>query len=80
MTIEVITACIVAYIAWQQYRIEHNKLRLAFYDRRLKVFESFHELFISILETGDVSDEAWAKYKNGCPTHKFELVNIKGLM
>ena len=63
--ITTLIAVVVVYIAWQQYKIEHDKLRLAFYDRRLKVFGGLMDLFTTILQSGEVSDEMWNKYKNG---------------
>ena len=89
MEIGVIVAAIVAYIAWQQYKIERNKLRLAFYDRRLKVFEGFMELWNAILQAGKVSTETWGKYKNSTTEASFlfgsdildfkKLVDLKAL-
>lgn len=65
MGIGIVIAGIVAYIAWQQYKIERDKLRFSFYDRRLKVFESLMDLFVAIGENGKCDDEIWRKYHTG---------------
>jgi hypothetical protein len=39
-----VIAAIVAYIAYKQYRIEHQKLKLDLYDRRLKVYSATVDL------------------------------------
>ncbi|MFC1739278.1 hypothetical protein ACFL1G_09555 [Planctomycetota bacterium] len=57
MAIGIIIAAIVAYIAWQQYKIERDKLRLAFYDRRLKIYQSLMDLFPAIARRGEVNEE-----------------------
>ncbi|MCK5062089.1 hypothetical protein KAR28_06115 [Candidatus Parcubacteria bacterium] len=36
--IEILIAIAVVYIAWQNYRIEKNKLRFDLYDKRLKIY------------------------------------------
>lgn len=65
MGIGIVIAGIVACIAWQQYKVERDKLRFSFYDRRRKVFESLMDLFVAIGENGKVNDEIWRKYHIG---------------
>lgn len=42
-------AVVAAYIAWQQHKTNKNQLRLALFDRRLKVFNSAGKLIATIL-------------------------------
>lgn len=58
-------AIITAYIAYQQYNTNRQKLKLDLYDKRFKVFLGLQSLLIHILQTADVSDEAlqlWQRY------------------
>ncbi len=53
MGIELVIAGIVAYIAWQQHKINRDKLRLELYDKRLRVFNSLMNLLGDISRDGD---------------------------
>lgn len=53
MDVQIIIAILLAYIAWQNYRINEagfyinkDKLRLDLFDRRYKIFEAFRALFL----------------------------------
>jgi hypothetical protein len=51
-------AITAAYIAYQQYRTNKQKLKLDMYEKRFKVYLGLQALLIHILENADVSDEA----------------------
>lgn len=51
-------AIIAAYIAYQQYRTNKQKLKLDMYEKRFKVFLGLQTLLVHVLENGNVSDEA----------------------
>jgi hypothetical protein len=46
-----------AYIAWQQYRLAHDRERHERYDRRLKIFSKAMEFVSDACRTGNVSTE-----------------------
>lgn len=68
MDIQVIIAILLAYIAWQNYRINEagfyinkDKLRLDLFDRRYKVFEGFRSFFTSFSLLADIKSDELAK-------------------
>ncbi len=50
-------AAVVAYIAYQQYKVNRDKLRFDLYDRRLKVFEGLMVLLSVIFRKGKCTDQ-----------------------
>jgi len=58
-----VIAAVVAYIAYQQHKTNRDKLLFTLYDKRLKVFEGFMELFLAIIQNEQVSNEVWNKYR-----------------
>lgn len=55
--ITIVTAIIVTYIAWQQYRTNRYKLNLDLFDRRWKIWKSLQTLLTKSLEGHvDLSD------------------------
>jgi len=65
MKMEWVIGIVVAYIAYQQYKTNRDKFLFALYDKRLKVFEGFMELFVAIIQNKQVSSEVWNKYRLG---------------
>lgn len=47
-----LVAIIAAYIAWQQYRIQHHSLRNQLYERRYVVFKAFMSFLSEIMRRG----------------------------
>lgn len=45
-------AVITAYIAWQQYRVNHNSLRNQLYERKHAVFKAFMSYLADIVREG----------------------------
>lgn len=45
-------AILAAYIAWQQYKIQHKTLNNQMYERRYVVFKAFMSLFTDIMRDG----------------------------
>jgi hypothetical protein len=48
-------AVLAAYIAWQQYRINHSSLRNQLYERRYAVFKSFMSYLADIMREGNTN-------------------------
>ncbi|MFA5744641.1 MAG: hypothetical protein WC887_00240 [Candidatus Paceibacterota bacterium] len=68
MDIQIIIAILLAYIAWQNYRINEagfyinkDKLRLDLFDRRYKVFEGFRSFFTSFSLLADIKSDELSK-------------------
>jgi hypothetical protein len=55
-------AAIAVYIAFQQYVTNRRQLRLALFERRLKVFESASELIATVLSRGKVGNNDLFKF------------------
>lgn len=56
-------------IAYLQYRISHDKLRLDLFSKRLERYEKLQEFFVSVLQKGTVENQslqplAEARYKS----------------
>jgi hypothetical protein len=50
-------ATVGAYIAWQQWRLNEQKLRLDLYDRRLKIYQEIRKYISLIVRQGTTSTE-----------------------
>lgn len=50
------------FIAYRQWRLAQNKLKLDFFDRRFSVFEAARSLITSILTSGTAKDEELLKF------------------
>ncbi|MGB7769822.1 MAG: hypothetical protein WBN22_13340 [Verrucomicrobiia bacterium] len=46
----------VIFIAWQQWKVSHAKLRLDLFDRRYKVYEATRKLLAGIMSDATFSD------------------------
>lgn len=57
-----VIACIAVYIAYQQHKINRDKLRFNLYGKRLKVFHSLMNLLGDISRDGDCSHGRLGKY------------------
>jgi hypothetical protein len=51
-----------AYIAWQQFGLSRQKIRLDLYDRRLRVYQAVTNLFAEVAREGDVSRSTLGSY------------------
>lgn len=51
-----IVGLIAAYIAWLQWKLAHNKLRLDLFDRRYKVYDATRRFLIAIDSEADFSN------------------------
>ncbi len=68
-TVQIIIAVLLAYIAWENYRINHSglhlqkdKLRLDLFERRMKVFGACQELFSFIAREGELGHDEVYKF------------------
>ena len=52
-----VIAGVVAYIAYQQHKVNRDRLRLGLYDKRFKVFRGLIDLLGYIVTRGDVTNE-----------------------
>ena len=55
-------AIVTAYIAWQQWKINKQKLSLDLYDRRLKVYEEVRQILSIILRDAKASYDDLLKF------------------
>ena len=51
-----------AYIAWQQWRTNRNRLKHELFDRRFKVYVTFWGFFVSVLREGAALEEERLKF------------------
>jgi len=56
-------AIVAAYIAWQQWQTNQQKLNLDRYDRRLRIYEEVVKILSIIMRDAKVSDEALLKFR-----------------
>lgn len=61
-TLTILIACLVAYIAYQQYKTNRDKLKLSLFEKRFSIYEALDEFLVHILKNGNVSDEAIIDY------------------
>ena len=47
-----VTAIAVAYIAWEQFRVNRMRLQVDLYDRRLAVYQDLRDLLQTVLQEG----------------------------
>lgn len=57
-----VVAVLGAAIAYRQWQLAQNKLKLDLFDRRFKVYEAARNLLASIMRTGSVEDQELSKY------------------
>lgn len=48
-------ALLAAYVAWQQYKVQHRAFNVQMYERRYIVFKAFMSFFADIMREGKVS-------------------------
>lgn len=58
-----IIAVVGAYIAWQQWRTNRNKLKLDLFDRRFGVYDATRNLIRDVLTQTHPSDEQLLKFR-----------------
>ncbi len=52
-----IIGCIAAYIAYQQWKISHKKLKYDLFERRFKIFEATKMFIVNIITCGGIGSE-----------------------
>ena len=55
-------AVLTAYIAWQQYRIQHRTLSGQMYERKYFVFKAFMSFFADIMREGMISYQRLSQF------------------
>ena len=60
-----VVAAIAAYIAWQQYAVNRDKLKLDLYHKRLNVYQALSQFIGSIMVHGDLKYEALRDFDSG---------------
>ena len=58
-------AILGALIAFRQWKLAQNKLKLDLFDRRFKVYEAARKFLSSIVTNGEITDEALHKFMYG---------------
>ncbi len=61
--LSIIIAIVTVYIAWQQWRINKEKLALDKYERRLRIYEKVTDVLVVILRQADISYEDIGRFK-----------------
>ena len=57
-----VIAIIVAYIAYQQWKTNKQRLRAELYDRKFTVYEILTDTIGEVMRNGDISDEQLEKF------------------
>lgn len=63
-----IIAGIAAWIAFRQFQIARNKLKLDLYDKRMEVYNAVREAFGNIVRQGNLTQEQQLQYLQGTRT------------
>jgi len=58
-------AILGAFIAFRQWKLAQNKLKLDLFDRRFKVYEAARKFLSSVVTNGEVTDEALHAFMYG---------------
>jgi hypothetical protein len=53
-----VVSLLVAYVAYQQWKTASNKLKLDLYEKRLKIFNDAHALYLSLLDQKGENDQS----------------------
>lgn len=76
--IQLLIAVLLAYVAWQTYkindaalRIQRDKLRLDLLDKRILVFEACQKLVLSVVRDGATTREALFEFSAGSSNVEF---------
>lgn len=56
-------ACITTYIAWQQWRTNHQRFKFERYDRRLRIYEEVRRILSIIMRDADISTDELLKFR-----------------
>lgn len=73
-----IIAVLVAYVAWQQWRVARNKLRLDLFDRRYRVYEATGKFLWAILDPEKFEESKVREFDRGTSDAQF-LFKLKVL-
>ncbi len=57
-------ACLTAYIAYQQYKTNKFQLKLALYDRRLKIYKEFIQILSLAMKDGRLANHQLILFKS----------------
>ncbi len=66
-----ITAIIVTYVAWQQWRTSRNALKLELFDKRFQIFEKITGFIATILISGKVEYKDTTQFLRDTKSAKF---------
>jgi hypothetical protein len=66
-----LVGCGVGFIAWQQWKVSHDKLRLDLFDRRYKVFDSTRIFLSVILKNARFDDSQFFEFCAGISDVEF---------
>lgn len=70
-----IAACITAYVAHRQERLEQNRLKFDLFERRFRIYEAAKNLLASIMSSGRAQQEDMYKFKVATREAKWLLNN-----
>ena len=71
LSLGIATLLVTGYIAWQQWQIAKNKLRIDVFDRRLPVFEATMRLTEIVVSKEDITLEEVQKFKFATKSVRF---------
>jgi hypothetical protein len=66
-----LAACLIAFIAWQQWQVARNKLRLDLFDRRYKTYDATKKFLMAIRADGTFSDSQLFEFVIGTSDAEF---------
>lgn len=69
--IAVVLGLMMVYVAWQQWRTNHHRLKLELYDRRLKVYEGLIEFLKHITSEKIVTEQLMSQYITAVASSEF---------
>jgi|SRR4051812_23903199 hypothetical protein len=63
--------CAITFIAWQQWQVARNKLRLDLFDRRYKVYDATRKFLAMILRDATFTDSQLIEFAAGTSDAEF---------
>ncbi len=74
-----VIAGIAVYIAWQQYAVNRDKLRLDQYEKRLRVYQALMRFIGSLLMHADLKTEDLVEFNTGAAETDFVFSNDEAI-
>jgi hypothetical protein len=68
---DIIIAIFLAYLAYQNYRLQRDNLRLSMYDKRIKTYLAFQKYFDSLMTHGEVIESELSEFISSVRGDKF---------